>query len=88
MNRLPIDERQVTEAVNALHTRIEERLLQKGRGSFASRHEILGILVEEMHELTEATQHGNATDLLHELMDVAVGAVFAIACIKGGGTDW
>lgn len=81
---------QVKFAVAHLNQKLLARLKQKGWGTFASSHEALGIITEEMHELTDAVQH-NATGNAHvreELLDIAVAAVFAVACIDAGTLDW
>lgn len=78
-----------TAALEAVAHKLEYRLNQKGRGSFASSHEILGILIEEMTEFTEEVHKNSSSDeLVKELLDIAVAAVWGIASIESGGTDW
>ena len=70
---------------------MEMRLKEKGRGTFASSHEILGVVTEEYLELIEAVKlHGNdkAQRVKHELLDIAVACIFGAACIDEGGMDW
>jgi NTP pyrophosphatase (non-canonical NTP hydrolase) len=67
---------------------LESRLDQKGWGTFSSRHEILGILTEEFHELVEAVKSGDNVDVQSELVDIAVGALFGAVCIENNGTEW
>lgn len=76
----------VKETVDKLFHRLDN---DKGYGTLASTHEIYGLLAEEMHELTVAV-HENADDaeLKEELKDLAVGAIFAIACINSKTLDW
>lgn len=64
------------------------RLNEKGFGSFTSSHEILGVVTEEYWELIGAIKSNNQNSILHELMDIAVGCIFAYACIQNGKTDW
>jgi len=65
------------------------RLNQKGTGTFASSHEVLGVVCEEFRELEDAVQGkeglGNIKD---ELLDIAVACVFGAACIDAGGLEW
>lgn len=71
------------------HNKILQRLAEKGNGTFSSRHEILGVLQEEFTELEDAVRDGELTsEVRHEIMDIAVGAVFAIACIDAHALDW
>lgn len=76
------------EAVNLVMQKMGERLEVKGYGSFMSSHEVLGILIEEFHELIEAVRANNPDELHEELLDLAVGAVFSLACLRSGGLEW
>ena len=65
------------------------RLQQKGMGSYASVHEILGILKQELEEYNDAVhQRTSENDKVEELKDIAVAAIFGIASIRSGGIDW
>ena len=64
------------------------RLLQKGNGSLASSHEILGILTEEFHELVDAVKSNDPINVRRELIDIAVGCLLGIGCIDAGTLDW
>lgn len=86
-DRLQITMSQTNAAVTELRGKLHERLKEKGYGSFASSHEILGILQEEFDEFKEAVHTNSALDLRSELYDIAVGAVFGITCIDAGGLD-
>ncbi len=61
---------------------------KKGKGSFASSHEILGVLQEEYHEALTAVKENDIENLKHELFDVAVTALFGVACINSKTLDW
>lgn len=78
----------ITNAVATTERRLFARLDQKGYGTFASKHEILGILQEEMYEVTRAVHRETHLDLISELEDVAVAAIFGIACIRDQAIDW
>lgn len=73
-------------ALDKLRDQIFKRLHTKGFGSFASSHEILGIIVQETHEF-EATVHKKDPSV-DELFDIAVAAIFGVASITSGTTDW
>lgn len=91
-NRTQIGDAAITEAMQELWEQLRRRLEEKGRGTFASKHEILGILQEEMKEVEEAVQrHGGLaahTMLADELLDLAVGCIFGVACIRAETLDW
>ena len=69
--------------------KLQYRLKERGYGSFASKHEILGIIEEELKEYKDAV-HANThpSVLIDELIDIAVAALFSIACINSEKTDW
>jgi hypothetical protein len=79
----------IDRAIRDLGIKLEYRLNQKGHGTFASNHEILGIIQEELTEY-EAAIHTNACneEKIKELEDIAVAALFGIASIQSGGIDW
>ena len=74
----------IDDTINFIFNRIKE----KGPGAFKSRHEILGCVTEEYHELIDAVTNKDVDDLIHELRDVACSCIFGIASIKSGNTDW
>jgi NTP pyrophosphatase (non-canonical NTP hydrolase) len=86
--RVEITHEQLIDALADLRTKLMFRMAQKGRGTFASRHEILGIIDEEKLELTEAVKSKTLPSIKEELLDIAVGAVFGVACINQGTLDW
>ena len=81
--RKQVGQKHIDSAIRVLKNNIDARLYEKGWGSFASRHEILGILTEEMAELNEAiTDEFGFKEIEGELFDIAVGCIFGIACIR------
>ncbi|MFA5262045.1 MAG: MazG nucleotide pyrophosphohydrolase domain-containing protein [Candidatus Omnitrophota bacterium] len=79
----------VMNAVAETRKKLLFRLMeQKGYGTWTSRHEILGFLTEEYAEVVEAVHSGSLDELKEELLDVAVGCIFAIACINSKTLDW
>ena len=79
---------QVNLGVDDFIKKLFERLEQKGYGTFSSKHEILGILKEEMNEVEDAVHQNNNEELEQELLDVAVGCIFGYVCIKNKTVDW
>ena len=59
-----------------------KRLAKKGYGTLVSRHEILGMIEEERYELVKAVHGEDILSVKRELIDIAVGCVFAVACIN------
>lgn len=101
MKRQHIAESTITNAKRQVSEMVTARLKEKGKGTFASTHEITGILLEEFDELVLA-QRGikekptlsaptrQATRALYkkELIDIAVACVIGIASIDGDTVDW
>ncbi len=54
--RLNISSEATEAAGKAFFQKLEMRLMEKETGTFASRHEVLGVLQEEFQELTEAVR--------------------------------
>ena len=88
MGRIEITADDINIVINKLQKEVARRLNEKGKGSFASRHEILGIIAEEYHELVGAVESKSLTDVEDELFDLAVGAVISAACTMAGKVDW
>jgi len=65
-------------------------LQRKGRHTFASKHEALGLIEEERHELVCAIHENKplAHDVRKELLDIAVVCIFAVACIDADAMEW
>jgi hypothetical protein len=78
----------VKRVTNHLLRKTYDALNKKGYGSWKSRHEILGIITEEFDELVKAVRCESEDRIKSELYDIAVGCVFAIACIERGNLDW
>ncbi len=79
----------VIQAMRRLQNNLELRLQEYGQGTFASSHEIYGILAEEHAEYLDAIRnHEGKERQVHELMDIAVAAVYGAACTEAEGMDW
>lgn len=87
-DRLQITDAQIIAAVEAVHKKITERLVQKGYGSIRSSHEGLGLMTEEYKELIDAVQDDDPVAFERESIDIAVQAIFQVACKRAGGMDW
>lgn len=86
--REQITEMSMVDVVCKFQSALKHRLAQKGYGTFKSTHEILGVLTEEFHELVDAVKSNDIESVRHELFDLAVGAVFGVACIDQNSIDW
>ena len=87
--RKQVKKEDVDKAFQDLRNKLDYRLVEKSNLSFGSRHEILGVLQEEMHELVEAVcEHDNREEICNELLDIAVGALFGYICHSRHYTDW
>jgi len=78
----------IESAMALLSAKMAETLHRHGHGTYASRHELLGILEEEYHELVAAVTSGSLEEVLEEAADIAVAAVFGIACVEQGAMQW
>ena len=88
-NRKFVDEAFLNQAVLSAQKHLAFRLNQKGRGSFASRHEIYGVIAEEVHKLSHAIEANEPLEnIQHELRDISVAALFGDACIEARTLDW
>jgi len=59
-----------------------ERIKQKGSGSLISINEIRGVIDEEYCELREEMHIKDYVGIEHELMDLAVAAIFGLASLR------
>jgi hypothetical protein len=80
---------EIQESVSLVVDNLISELECKGRGCFASNHEIYGVILEEVDEYLDAI-HDNLTDseMINELSDIAVAAIFGITSIKMKATNW
>jgi len=88
VTRPTIQQAKVDEAVEVFKMELARRLKEKGAGTFGSIHEILGIIQEEKRELEDAVHERIHLRVAEELLDIAVGAVFGVACINSRRLDW
>lgn len=87
LNRSEVTDEQVTKGSIDFAEMLEYRLAHKGHGSYASRHEILGIVEEELLEAKEAIRVDGQAGYDHyaqELLDIAVAALFGYICLRSG----
>lgn len=87
MLREELTSNEILKAMGEAQDWLWERLKEKGKGSFSSTHEILGVLDEEFDELREAIHISKQDEIAHELKDIFVVAVFGIACLRAGKLD-
>lgn len=87
MSRSQLTEEQVMAAVEKTLEKLKFRLNQKGYGTFSSRHEILGVITEEYKEFVDAVHSKNYDEMKSEIMDLAVGCIFGLACFDAETID-
>lgn len=84
--RPEVSGRSLSQGFIDIGAKLRYRLGTKGYRSYASRHEIFGILAEEMDELLDElrinTRAGHK-NFRKELMDVAVAALFGYISMDG-----
>jgi NTP pyrophosphatase (non-canonical NTP hydrolase) len=86
--REKISQLAIENSLYVIGKKTSERLEEKGWGTLASTHEILGVINEEHAELIEAVKSNNRAAVRDEILDIAVACHFAIACIDSGTLDW
>ena len=82
MDREIISHREICEILAEFEKELHKRFKEKGRHSLISKHEVLGHIEEEMHEMKEAIRGSNER-FEEELTDVAIAAIFGLICSKG-----
>ncbi len=87
-HRQKITVHQAKSAALTAESKLMDRLNEKGYGVLVSRHEILGVLTEEYHEAVKAVESQSLKEVRSELVDLAVGCIFGIACIDAKAVDW
>lgn len=88
MDRALVPKDTVEAALKTLRSNLADRLIEKGECTFASVHEVLGVIDEEQYELLGAIHSNNMAHTKQELLDIAVACVFAVACIDNKSLDW
>jgi hypothetical protein len=86
--RKVVPKKAIERAIRKLTAKLYGRLNEKGRGTFTSTHEMLGVMTEEQYELTGAVQSNLPTEVENELLDVGVTALFGLACMEAKTIDW
>lgn len=82
MKRPEISKEIIEKNVSNIASWLNFRLEEKGRGIFVSKHEILGVLEEEMLEIKEAIwKNYSLYEIKMELVDLIVGALFGVMSI-------
>lgn len=84
MERPIISTDRIIETIKVQTAHLMEQIEKKGSVSWVSKHEALGIVNEEHHELIHAVQSNNIEDIRSELLDIATACIFGIACIDEG----
>ena len=57
---------------------LEKKVMEKGPLSFSSSHECLGVITEEYYELIEAIKNNDDVDVISELKDVIISAIWGL----------
>jgi len=81
------EEAAVKELLDALHQRIKE----KGRLGFLTRHEMLGVLIEEVEEFiheVRVRQALHSDEFKSELKDIGVCIIWSLASIIADVCEW
>jgi NTP pyrophosphatase (non-canonical NTP hydrolase) len=77
--RVPVTQDHLKLAHVLIDSHLRSAIDKMGNGSLISNHETLGVLSEEVYELTRAI-HENRLDSIHEEMaDIAICAIFGLA---------
>jgi len=89
MNRPELTAENVNAAVLDLQLHLRDVENRKGPRAFVSSHEALGVLEDERSELVHEIQSkAGANAIRHELLDIAVAALWSVASMDAGAMDW
>lgn len=88
MKRKEVSTKTLQYALDEAKSELSRRLGQKGYGGFTSTHEMFGVLMEEVNELSEALHDNNQEQFVAELKDIVVAALFSLASIHDNTHDW
>jgi len=80
--RFSVSEELIRNITESLVQGLLQKMTEKGPGSFVHRHEIMGCIQEEYHELIEASHSRKPMALYSELEDLAMAAIFSIASLR------
>ncbi len=84
LKRIPVSAQDINRGIKELEDKLFYRLATKGYGAYASRHEIYGILAEEMDELLDELRINTRPGYKNyrkELKDIAVAALYGMICM-------
>jgi NTP pyrophosphatase (non-canonical NTP hydrolase) len=88
MRRENVPDEDTEKSLRIIINKLLEQLEKRGKGTFSSRHEILGMVDEEHDELKDAVRSESIHRVKDELADIAVGCIWGIASIEAGMVDW
>lgn len=80
--RITIPNRCITEARNDVYIALKRKMKKKGKKAFISRHEIFGIIYEELDELKDAMRNNDDVNFEEELIDIALSSIFCLASFR------
>lgn len=86
--RHQVNDHDIDKAVQLMMAALCDRLDEKGRGIFVSGHEILGVIVEELHEFEDEVKANNGEKQKQELLDLGVAILWGIVSRDSGKMDW
>lgn len=80
--------KQTQEGIDRFTEALIKQLKDKGKGTFASIHEISGSVDEEVREFKDAVHDNDHSEIQKELLDIAVAAVWGNICVYNRTVDW
>lgn len=86
--RYNVSDEQIDAGFGLLREELAEQVEQKGLGIFVSSHEISGVVDEEVREMHAEVERNRAKQLKHELLQVAVAALWGVISLETGEMDW
>jgi NTP pyrophosphatase (non-canonical NTP hydrolase) len=79
--RIPVTTASIEEALEKLRRRMLYVVKKHGNMSHIGGHEMLGTVIEEVQELTEAIRSNDIDSIESKLLDVCAGALWGVASI-------
>jgi len=84
--RMVVTPKAIKETLDQFTDFLDKKIREKGDVAFASSHETLGVIEEEVDELKDAVRANVGRD--HELLDIMVSAFWGLASHKRGAWTW
>ena len=88
MPRVELTKESLEYTLNRIQEKLQRRLVEKGKLSLTSTHEVAGVIEEEWDEFKDAVHVNDHENYEEELLDIIVGCMVGIMSKQVKGLDW